>query len=175
MNHGWSALPPLRSLGGQLLLVGGLLLITTLVAITMLVLRGEFERHGHEQWRILGSDLYGVADTLAQGRSIDGAATALTSDQRDRLYEHWMGGQVAPADQARYAEGLCRLDGGHQLERARRTLLIGDPAQRLLAARFLTHHPDPAARLLVEQATSAADRRRERELAQELRTLLQHW
>lgn len=158
----------LGTLRGQLALIGLLLVGTAVLALVMLSLRPVFEGFIRETWRPLPATLSAAAETLATGRADAPALAGLTAEQSELLYEHWMASDPT-AEAGLQVTALLALPGDAVRGRARITTLCGDPRQRLRAVLLLGQAADARAQAIVAAAIAAAERRREHDLAAEMR------
>jgi hypothetical protein len=119
----------LRSVPGQLALLGGAYLGAVVLAVVALCLRGVFfERFIGETYRAAPEDLTAALRAAAAGEATPEQLRRLEEDP-NLLYDVWM----ANADldpQGRLARRLLARHGRLTLERVRRTLALGTAAQR---------------------------------------------
>jgi hypothetical protein len=133
----------LRSVHGQLALLGATFVAAAVLAVTAILLRDWFfERYVKEKYPSVGDLTRELAEGAAAGR-LDAeddsklATMAAGSQGLDELYGLWIEeGDLDPA--GRLARRLLELNGAGMLSRVRRTLAAGDPRQRARALDLLT-------------------------------------
>jgi hypothetical protein len=166
----------LRSVRGQLTLLGGAYLGAVALAVTALCLRSAvFERLVGETYRATPPRLAAVLRAVAAGEAGDEQLQALEGEEPDLLYEAWMA-DAGLDPRGRLARRLLSLHGPPMLERARRTLGVGTPAQRGRALELLAWAGQaelrPEVVRLARYALERARRRGEDDLARRATELL---
>ena len=125
----------LRTLRGQLLLLGGLFASCMVAAALMASQRGFFEKFIKEKYQELPASLKTMADNAVNGRLDKEAFTRLSPAQRLALYDDWMLRPEPPPAQTPRA--LVTADPDLYFARAERTLVCGSSGQKLRALKFL--------------------------------------
>lgn len=125
----------LRTLKGQLLLLGAMLVGSVLLAIVIATQRGFFEKFIEEKYLALPEELKPMADAAAQGRIDREAFNKLSQAERLILYDDWMARPGEPP--GRTPSELVAADAPLYLRRAERTLINGRDDQKMRALKFM--------------------------------------
>ena len=159
----------LRTVRGQLSLLAAAYVGALVLALAALCLRSLFfERFVHDKFAPVPERLQTLAADLAAGRGDPGQLRALSSEDVNLIYGAWLDQpDLDPA--GRLARDLLTADGARILERVRRTLVAGNPAQRARAVELLglvdVAELKPEVCFLCDYAARKAQRRGEAELA----------
>lgn len=124
----------LRTLKGQLLLLGVMLAGSVALAVIIATQRVFFEKFIEEKYAALPAALKPFADAAAEGRLDREAFNKLSQADRLILYDDWMGHPLEPP--ARTPSELVKADAGLYLARAERTLINGREDQKRRALKF---------------------------------------
>ncbi|HKR00728.1 MAG TPA: hypothetical protein VJT09_08640 [Pyrinomonadaceae bacterium] len=124
----------IRTLKGQLLLLGVMFAGSVVLAVFITTQRGFFEKFIEEKYGALPANLKPMADAAAEGKIDREAFNKLSTDERLLLYDDWMTRAEPPP---RTPPALVSADAGLYLARAERTLAGGREDQKLRALKFL--------------------------------------
>lgn len=125
----------LRTLKGQLLLLGVMFAGSVALAVFIAMQRGFFEKFIEEKYVALPANLKPLADAAAEGKLDGEAFNKLSSAERLILYDDWMTRPEPPP--SRTPSLLVAADSGLYLERAERTIINGRAEQKMRALNFL--------------------------------------
>ena len=125
----------LRTLKGQLLLIGGMFAGSIVLAVFIATQRGFFEKYIEEKYGVLPASMKPLADSAAEGKIDMEAFNKLQQAERLLLYDDWMTRAEPPPP--RTPAALVAADSGLYLARAERTLAGGRDDQKLRALKFL--------------------------------------
>lgn len=125
----------LRTLKGQLMLLGAMLAGSVLLAGAIATQRGFFEKLIEEKYTALPETLKPLADAAAEGKLDREAFNKLSQAERLILYDDWMARANEPP--ARTPSELVAADAPLYLARAERTLISGREDQKMRALKFL--------------------------------------
>ena len=125
----------LRTLKGQLLLLGAMFAGSVVLAVFIATQRQFFEKFIEEKYGVLPANMKALADGAAEGKLDREAFNKLTQSERLLLYEDWMTRTEPPP--SRTPEALVAADSQLYLARAERTLAGGREDQKLRALKFL--------------------------------------
>lgn len=125
----------LKTLRGQLLLLGGLFAGCLVAAAVIAASRNFFEKFLGEKYQPLPAHLAALAQAAAEDRFDQSAFAALSPADRLVLYDDWMARADPPP--AATPGALLAADAALYLARVERTLVCGRPDQRLRALQFL--------------------------------------
>lgn len=162
----------LRSLTGQLFLIGGLFAGSVVLAAGIATQRKFFEKYRSETYQTLPANLKPLADSAVDG---DFSAPEIIQFQhlpqpdRLRLYDEWM---TATNPSHLVPRLLTRLDAPLYLMRAERTLVCGNPDQQRRAVFFLEQSTHPEAIPILQKALSWAEQRHDRALVERIQSAL---
>jgi hypothetical protein len=125
----------LRTLKGQLLLLGAMFAASVALAVFIASERRFFEKFIEEKYAPAPETLRPLADAAASGRLDAGEFNKLSQADRLILYDDWMarpegGPRLTPA-------ALLAADPGLYLARAERTIVSGRDDQKTRALKFL--------------------------------------
>lgn len=151
----------LRTIRGQLTLIAGLLLGGIVLAAAIATQRRLFESWVTEKYAPVPDHAKRTIETDGDLRTVD----------KSTLYDAWMTEERFATEAL--AAKLREIDAPYYLQRARRTLVAGNLEQRTRAVRFLGHLGHADAVPLLERAALKAERRKEMELAVEIRKTLE--
>ncbi|MBI4747633.1 MAG: hypothetical protein HY774_04050 [Acidobacteria bacterium] len=163
----------LRSLTGQLLLIGGLFAGSVVLAAGIATQRTFFEKYRSETYQALPANLKPLVDSAVDG---DFSVSEITQFQhlpqpdRLRLYDDWMLA-ANPSDLA--PRLLTRLDAPLYLTRAERTLVCGNPDQQRRAVFFLEQSNHSEAIPILQKALNWAEQRHDTALVEQIQQALQ--
>lgn len=161
----------LRTLRGQLLLLGGLFAGCIVAAVIMASQRGFFEQFIAEQYTALPANLQPLVEAAATGAIDREAFAKLSPAQRLALYDEWMTHtDPSPAGTPR---ALVAADPTLYLARAERSLVCGRAEQKLRALAFLELAGSEDAIPVLRKASRWAARRQRPELATQIATTLE--
>jgi hypothetical protein len=125
----------LRTLKGQLLLLGAMFAGSLVLAIFIAAQRHFFEKFIEEKYGQIPASMKTLADAAAEGK-IDGEAfNKLSHAERLLLYDDWMARPDPPP--TRTPEVLVAADSALYLARAERTIVGGSEDQKLRALKFI--------------------------------------
>jgi hypothetical protein len=125
----------LRTLKGQLLLLGAMLAASVVLAIFIAMQRGFFEKFIEEKYGVLPASMKSLADAAAEGKIDKEAFDKLSQAERLLLYDDWMARPDSPPE--RTPEVLVASDAALYLARAERTIVGGSEHQKLRALKFI--------------------------------------
>ena len=125
----------LRTLKGQLLLLGAMFAGSVALAIFIATQRGFFEKFIEEKYVALPANLKPLADALTEGKLDVEAFNKLSQAERLILYDDWMTRIDPPPP--RTPALLVAADSKLYLARAERTLVGGREDQKMRALKFL--------------------------------------
>ena len=125
----------LRTLKGQLLLLGAMFAGSIALAVFIAMQRGFFEKYIEEKYVALPANLKPLADAAAEGKLDGEAFNKLSQAERLILYDDWMTRPAPPP--TRTPSALVAADSGLYLTRAERTIVSGSEAQKMRALKFL--------------------------------------
>jgi hypothetical protein len=125
----------LRTLKGQLLLLGAMFAGSVVLAVFIAMQRGFFEKYILEKYDPLPASLKPLADAAAEGKLDVEAFNKLSQAERLILYDDWMTRPAPPP--TRTPSVLVAADSGLYLARAERTIVNGREEQKLRALQFL--------------------------------------
>lgn len=148
----------LRTVKGQLLLLGAMFAGSIVLAVFIATQRGFFEKFIEEKYGQLPASMKPLADAAAEGK-IDGEAfKKLSQAERLLLYDDWMARPDPPP--ARTPEVLVAADSALYLARAERTLVGGSEDQKLRALKFIELARSKLAVPLLQKARQWSIKRR---------------
>lgn len=125
----------LRTLKGQLLLLGGMFAGSVVLAVFLATQRGFFEKFIEEKYGALPANLKPLVDAAAEGKLDGEAFNKLSQAERLLMYDDWMTRPDPPPTLTPSA--LVAADSALYLARAERTLLSGREDQKLRALKFM--------------------------------------
>jgi hypothetical protein len=125
----------LRTLRGQLLLLGAMFAGSIALAVFIATQRGFFEKFIEEKYVALPATLKPLMDAAAEGKLDQGAFNKLSQEERLILYDDWMARPEPPP--VRTPGVLVAADSGLYLARAERTIISGRDDQKMRALKFL--------------------------------------
>jgi len=126
----------LRTLKGQLLLLGAMFAGSVALAVLIAAERPFFEKFIEEKYGQLPANIKTMADGAAESGKIDAEAFGrLTAEERLLLYDDWMTRPDPPPP--RTPAALVAADQGLYLARAERSLVGGSVNQKTRALKFL--------------------------------------
>ena len=163
----------LRSLTGQLFLIGSLFAGSVVLAAGIATQRKFFEKYRSETYQALPANLKPLADSAADGNFSTSEIShfqRLPQPDRLRLYDDWM---VATNPSDLVPHLLTRLDAPLYLTRAERTLVCGNPDQQRRAVFFLEQSTHPEAIPILQKALSWAEQRHDHALVERIQQALQ--
>lgn len=161
----------LRTLKGQLLLLGLMLLGSVLLAVVIATQRGFFEKFIEEKYTALPEELKPFADAAAEGKLDREAFNKLSQAERLILYDNWM---ARPFDApARTPSELVAADPSLYLRRAERTIINGRDDQKLRALKFLDLAGNKEAVPLLHKARQWSIKRRTHDLTAKITETLE--
>jgi hypothetical protein len=161
----------LRTLKGQLLLLGAMLAGSVVLAITIATQRGFFEKFIEEKYTALPAALKPLADAAAEGKLDQEAFNKLSQAERLILYDDWMARPDPPP--ARTPLALVAADAQLYLARAERTIVSGRNEQKMRALRFLELAAAKDAVPLLRKARQWSVKRRTTELTAKITETLE--
>jgi hypothetical protein len=125
----------LRTLKGQLLLLGAMFAASILLAIFIATERAFFEKFIEEKYADLPANMKPLADAAAEGKIDREAFDKLSQAERLFLYDDWMTRPDQTSSQTPSA--LVAADSALYLSRAERTIVGGREDQKLRALKFI--------------------------------------
>jgi hypothetical protein len=125
----------LRTLKGQLLLLGAMFAGSLVLAVFIATQREFFEKFIEEKYGVLPASMKPLADAAAEGKIDQEAFNKLSQQERLLLYDDWMARPDPPP--ARTPEVLVASDSALYLARAERTIVGGREDQKLRALKFI--------------------------------------
>jgi hypothetical protein len=165
----------LRSIRGQLTLLGVTYLGAVALAVVALCLRNWFfESTVREKYAPVPQSLQSLARDVAEGKGGKEQLEKLSLPEVDLLYGYWIDQPELDAE-GRLIQCLLSSHGPLILSRVRRTLVCGNPQQRARAADILSLPPEalrPEAIRLLQFARVRAQRRGEQTLARQASAVL---
>jgi hypothetical protein len=161
----------LRTLRGQLLLLGAMLAGSVVLAVSIATQRGFFEKFIEEKYAALPAALKPFADAAAVGRLDREAFNKLSQAERLILYDDWMARPFEPP--ARTPSELVATDAPLYLARAERTLISGRDDQKVRALKFLELAGAKDAVPILRKARQWSIKRRTLELTAKIMETLQ--
>lgn len=156
----------LRTLKGQLLLLGAMFAGSIALAIFVATQRGFFEKFIEEKYGVLPATMKTLADTAAEGKIDEEAFKKLSQAERLLLYDDWMARPDTPP--ARTPEVLVAADSALYLARAERTLIGGREDQKLRALKFIELARAKMAVPLLQKARQWSIKRRTIQLTEKI-------
>jgi hypothetical protein len=168
----------LRSVPGQLTLLGVTYVGAVVLAVAALCLRSLlFEPYIRETYQT-AERLGPLVRAVARGDATREQLQQLDRENAGLLYDAWLSdAELDP--QGRLARRLFADHGPSIMERLRRTLVVGNAAQRARALQMLGFLAEPSLRPealeLVRYARQKAERRGETELERQAAALLARW
>lgn len=161
----------LRTLKGQLILLGVMLAGSVALAIFIATQRGFFEKFIEEKYTQLPAALKPLADAAAEGRLDREAFNKLSQAERLILYDDWMTRVGEPP--ARTPSELVAADSGLYLARAERTLVSGRDDQKMRALKFLELAASKEAVPILRKARQWSIKRRTNDLTAKITETLE--
>jgi hypothetical protein len=152
----------LRTLKGQLFLLGAMFAGSVVLAVFIATQRGFFEKFIEEKYDVLPANLKPLADAVALGKIDREAFDKLSTQERLLLYDDWMTRPEQPP--VRTPEALVAADPTLYLARAERTIAGGRMDQKLRALKFIELAKSKLAVPLLEKARQWSIKRRTNEL-----------
>jgi hypothetical protein len=125
----------LRTLKGQLLLLGAMFAGSIVLAALIATQRGFFEKFMEEKYGALPASLKPMADAAAEGKLDGEAFNKLSQAERLLLYDDWMTRPGPPP--TRTPRALVAADAALYLARSERTLVGGREDQKARALKFM--------------------------------------
>ncbi|MDT4895628.1 MAG: hypothetical protein QOH25_705 [Acidobacteriota bacterium] len=125
----------LRTLKGQLLLLGMMFAGSVVLAVFVALQRGFFEKFIEEKYAQLPANLKPLADAAAEGKLDGEAFNKLSQAERLILYDDWMTRPSPPP--VHTPSLLVAVDSRLYLARAERTIVSGSVEQKMRALKFL--------------------------------------
>jgi hypothetical protein len=126
----------LKTLRGQLLLLGAMFAASVVLAAVLATERPFFEKFVAEKYGVLPAGMKTLADGAADSGKIDAEAfSRLTMEERLLLYDDWMTRPGPPPP--RTPAALVAADPTLYLARAERSLVGGSDQQKVRALEFL--------------------------------------
>jgi len=162
----------LRTLKGQLLLLGAMFLGSAVLALFLATQRGFFEKYIEENYVELPVSLKPLADAAAEGRLDQASFEKLSRAERLILYDDWMARPGPPP--ARTPSALVAVDSGLYLARAERTIVSGREDQKMRALRFLELAGSRDAIPILRKARQWSLKRKTAELTAKITETLDH-
>ena len=161
----------MRTLKGQLLLLGVMLAGSVVLAVVIATQRGFFEKFIEEKYVALPATLKPFADAAAEGKLDREAFNKLSPAERLILYDDWMARPTEPP--ARTPFELVAADANLYLARAERTLISGRDDQKIRALKFLELAGTRAAVPILRKARQWSMKRRTIELTAKITETLE--
>ena len=161
----------LRTLKGQLLLLGAMFAGSVVLAVFIATQRGFFEKFIEEKYDVLPASMKPLADAVAEGKIDREAFDKLSTQERLLLYDDWMTRPDPPP--ARTPEVLVAADSALYLARAERTLAGGRTDQKLRALKFIELARSKLAVPLLEKARQWSIKRRTPDLTAKITEVLE--
>ena len=162
----------LRTLKGQLLLLGAMFAASVVLAAVMATERPFFEKFIAEKYGVLPEGMKTLADGAADSGKIDAEAfSKLTVEERLLLYDDWMTRPDPPPP--RTPAALVAADPALYLARAERSLVGGSDGQKARALEFLKLAGSRDAIPLLQKARQWSIKRRTSELTAKIEDVLE--
>ena len=156
----------LRTLRGQLVLLGGLFAVCAATAVAMASQREFFEQFLYERYTPVSADVSEASEAAATGRLDRQRFDRLSDAKRLALYEEWISrSEPLPAATP---PNLVGLSGMLYIHRAERTIVCGNTEQRGKALKFLELSECPEAIPVLRKAGRWAQRRKMSALAAQI-------
>lgn len=163
----------LRTLKGQLLLLGGMFAGSIVLAVFIAMQRGFFEKFIEEKYGVLPASMKALADAAATEGKLDPEAfNKLSQAERLLLYDDWMTRPDPPP--SRTPSALTAADSGLYLARAERTLVSGREDQKMRALKFLELAGARDAIPILQKARQWSIKRRANDMAAKITETLDH-
>jgi hypothetical protein len=161
----------LRTLKGQLLLLGAMFAGSIVLAVFIATQRGFFEKFIEEKYGVLPASMKTLADAAAGGKIDEEAFKKLSQAERLLLYDDWM---ARPDPQpARTPSALVAADSALYLARAERSLIGGREDQKMRALKFLELAESKMAVPLLQKARQWSIKRKTFELTAKITETLE--
>jgi hypothetical protein len=162
----------LRTLKGQLLLLGAMFAASVVLAALMATERTFFEKFVAEKYGVLQAELKTLADGAADSGKIDAEAfSKLTMEERLLLYDDWMTRPDPPPP--RTPAALVAADPVLYLARAERSLVGGSDDQKARALEFLELAGSRDAIPLLQKARQWSVKRRTSDLTAKIEDVIE--
>jgi len=162
----------LRTLKGQLLLLGAMFAGSITLAVVVASQRPFFEKFIEEKYGQLPAEMKTLAEGAAESGKIDAEAfSKLTEEQRLLLYDDWMTRPDPPPQ--RTPAALVAADQSLYLARAERSLVGGNANQKTRALEFLELAGAKEAIPLLRKARQWSTRRRTNDLTAKITEVLE--
>ncbi|HYG81974.1 MAG TPA: hypothetical protein VD861_16370 [Pyrinomonadaceae bacterium] len=162
----------LRTLKGQLLLLGAMFAGSVVLAVVMATQRPFFEKFIAEKYGYLPENVKTLADRVADSGKIDTEAfSKLTPEERLLLYDDWMKRPDPPPQ--RTPAALVAADPQLYLARAERSLVGGSDSQKTRALKFLELAGSRDAIPLLQKARQWSIKRRTPDLTAKIEDVLE--
>ena len=162
----------LRTLKGQLLLLGAMFAGSVVLAAVMAWQRPFFEKFIAEKYGVLPAAMKTLADGAADSGKIDVEAfSKLTPEERLLLYDDWMTRPDPPPQ--RTPAALVAADPVLYLARAERSLVGGSDDQKTRALKFLELAGSRDAVPLLQKARRWSIKRRTLDLTAKIEQVLE--
>lgn len=161
----------LRTLKGQLLLLGAMLAASILLAIFIAMQRGFFEKFVEEKYAALPANMKPLADAAAEGKIDREAFDKLSQAERLLLYDDWM--TRPEQSSSRTPSALVAADSALYLSRAERTIVGGREDQKLRALKFIELAGSKMALPLLQKARQWSINRRTTQLTTKITETLE--
>ena len=162
----------LRTLKGQLLLLGAMFAGSVVLAVLIATQRPFFEKFIAEKYGVLPASMKTLADGAAESGKIDAEAfSKLTEEERLLLYDDWMTRPDPPP--LRTPAALVAADQKLYLARAERSLVGGSDNQKTRALKFLELAGSKDAIPLLRKARQWSVKRRTLDLTAKITDVLE--
>jgi hypothetical protein len=161
----------LRTLKGQLLLLGAMFAGSIVLAIFIATQRGFFEKFIEEKYGVLPASMKTLADAATEGKIDEEAFKKLSQAERLLLYDDWMARPNPPPE--RTPSALVAADAALYLARAERSLIGGREDQKMRALKFLELAESKMAVPLLQKARQWSIKRRTFELTAKITETLE--
>ncbi len=163
----------IRTLKGQLLLLGAMFAGSVVLAVVLATQRPFFEKFIAEKYGVLPDNIKTVADGVALSGKIEAEAFGkLTEEERLLLYDDWMTRPDPPP--TRTPAALVAADPKLYLSRAERSLVGGSDNQKTRALKFFELAGSKDAIPLLQKARQWSIKRRTLDLTAQITDVLEH-
>lgn len=162
----------IRTLKGQLLLLGAMFAGSVVLAVVMAAQRPFFEKFIAEKYGTVPANIKTLADEVALSGKIEAEAfSKLTEEERLLLYDDWMTRPDPPPP--RTPAALVAADSKLYLARAERSLVGGSDNQKTRALKFFELAGSRDAIPLLQKARQWSIKRRTLDLTAKIEDVLE--